>query len=376
MNFVEFLVYIIVPIGVGIYLFLKKKFDYFEERGIAYTKPSFIFGNMKGVGSTKHMADLMTELYEAHKEKDIMAGFFTMFNPSVIITDLDLVKNILVKDFNNFTDRGMYVNEEADPLSGHLFSLDGEKWRFLRNKLSPVFTSGKIKSMYNIISEKGESLVEAIDRESKKGSVEAKVVTTKFTVDTISSGVFGMETNTLKGEHPEILDIMKKVFEDFNPFKFFFLFAFPNFAKFFHMRNFSKKVNDYFFDVIGGNMKHREENGIVRKDFLDMLIQLKNKGTIDGEISTEVGKLTFNQSVAQGFLFFFAGSDTSSTAIAFAIIELSRHKDIQDKLRKEIIEKTKDDKGEITYDNLHDMPYLNQVVNGKLYNYCTEKNLK
>lgn len=365
MNFVECLIYFVVPIVIGIYLFLKKKYEYFEEKGIPYTKPSYIFGNLKGVGSTKHMFDLMSEMYEEHKGKDVMSGFFTMISPSLIITDLDLVKNILVKDFNTFTDRGMYVNEEVDPLSAHLFSIDADKWKFLRNKLSPVFTSGRIKSMFNIISEKGDILVDTIEKESKKGSMDAKDVTNRFTVDVISSGVFGMETNTLKGEHPEIFDIMKAVFEEFNPLKFFFLFAFPNVSKFFNMRNFSKRINDYFFEVIGGNMIYREKNGVVRKDFLDMLIQLKNKGTIDGEISTEVGKLTFNQSVAQGFLFFFAGSDTSSTAISFAIIELSHHPEIQEKLRQEIIEKTKETKGVINYDNLHEMTYLNQVVNGK-----------
>lgn len=69
--------------------------------------------------------------------------------------DLELVKHITVKDFNNFTDRGVFVNEEKEPITGHLFLIGGEKWRFLRNKLSPVFTSGKIKMMYHTISDKG-----------------------------------------------------------------------------------------------------------------------------------------------------------------------------------------------------------------------------
>lgn len=65
------------------------------------------------------------------------------------------------------------------------------------------------------------------------------------------------------------------------------------------------------------------------------------------------------------FIFFFAGADTSSTAIAYGMVELGHHPEIQEKLRKEILEKTKDSNGEITYDNLHEMTYLNQVVSGK-----------
>ena len=44
-----------------------------------------------------------------------------------------MIKNVTIKDFNHFVDRGMYVNEEDDPLSGHLFSIAGDKWRILRS---------------------------------------------------------------------------------------------------------------------------------------------------------------------------------------------------------------------------------------------------
>jgi cytochrome P450 family 6 len=96
-----------------------------------------------------------------------------------------------------------------------------------------------------------------------------------------------------------------------------------------------------------------------------MLIQLKNKGSIDGEFSSESKKLTLNEILAQAFLFFFAGTDTSSTTAAFALTELAYNQDVQEKLRIEIVSMTKDTNGQITYENLNDMTYLNQVVNGK-----------
>lgn len=68
------------------------------------------------------------------------------------------------------------------------------------------------------------------------------------------------------------------------------------------------------------------------------------------------------------FIFFFAGADTTSTAIAYAMVELGHHPEIQDKLREEIFEKTNSSEGETTYDNLHEMTYLSQVVNGDFNN--------
>jgi cytochrome P450 family 6 len=177
-----------------------------------------------------------------------------------------------------------------------------------------------------------------------------------------------MEANTLNDEHEELINIFKEVFGEEGPsmFFFFFVMAFPNLAKKLRLRQFSKKLSDFFINVVGGNIKYREDNNDNRNDFLNMLIQLKNKGSIDGEFSTEMKKLTLHEVLAQCFLFFLAGSDTSSTTISFALTELAYNQDLQDKLRDEILEKTKDTNGEIPYETLHDMTYLNQVVSGNV----------
>jgi cytochrome P450 family 6 len=71
-----------------------------------------------------------------------------------------------------------------------------------------------------------------------------------------------------------------------------------------------------------------------------------------------------------------AGGDTSSSVISYALTELGHHPEIQQKLRKEIIDKTESSNSEITYDNLHEMSYLNQVVNGKLFCIQNSENRK
>lgn len=151
------------------------------------------------------------------------------------------------------------------------------------------------------------------------------------------------------------------------------MIAFPKFAKKLHMRQFSKTLSHFFMNVVGDNVKHREDTNDSRKDFLNMLIQLKNKGSIDGEFSTDVKKLTLNEIMAQAFLFFFAGSDTSSTAISFTLAELSHNQEVQQKLRNEITEKLKETNGEITYEALHEMSYLNMVVNGEKITFKTHQ---
>lgn len=124
MNLSDIFLYIVLPLAAAGYFFLKKKYSYFEELGIPHLKPSWLFGNMEGVGKNFHMADLMQKIYSQCKGKDVIAGFYTSISPGLIVLDLELVKHITVKDFNNFTDRGVFVNEEKEPITGHLLRLE------------------------------------------------------------------------------------------------------------------------------------------------------------------------------------------------------------------------------------------------------------
>lgn len=68
---------------------------------------------------------------------------------------------------------------------------------------------------------------------------------------------------------------------------------------------------------------------------------------------------------AQCFVFFVAGFETSSGALSFALYELARHKEIQEKLFEEITTATGVN-GELNYDSLQKMTYLDQVISGRL----------
>ena len=75
-------------------------------------------------------------------------------------------------------------------------------------------------------------------------------------------------------------------------------------------------------------------------------------------------ELTMDQLVAQCFVFFAAGFETSSSVMSYCFYELALHQDIQERLRKEV-ESVSNKHGGITYQALLEMPYLEQVVFGK-----------
>lgn len=367
MSFLNILLYIVLPVFGLAYVYVKKKWSYFEDEKIPYIKASGVMGSMGEVGRTLHFTEFLRKVYNNGRGKDVIAGYYTMLTPTIMITDVELLKRVLIKDFNVFSDRGFYVNEKKDILTGSLVSHDGEKWRFLRQKLTPAFTSGKIKLMFSAIKEQGDILLEAIDKASKSGSVDMKDIANRYNIDITSSCAFGMESNTMKNEHPEFVSVFRRVFgeEGVGLAYFFFLMQFKKLALFLNLRQFDKDVIAFFRDIVSGAIKYREDNNVIRPDYLNMLIQLKNTGSIDGETKSESRKLTMDQCVSQAFVFFLGGVDTSSTTLSFVILQLGHRPEVQEKLREEVLEKIKDSNDEITYENLQEMTYLQQVLNGE-----------
>lgn len=64
------------------------------------------------------------------------------------------------------------------------------------------------------------------------------------------------------------------------------------------------------------------------------------------------------------FIFFFAGFETSASTLSYCLYELALNPDIQNKLRKHIKETINTNNGDLSYDTLKDMTYLDMVVNG------------
>lgn len=355
----EYFVLFMILLIILPWLWIKNKYNYWKNKGIPYIQPIFPTGTIRIKGKKLNGAFINQQYYEMMKEKGPFCGIFFYIQPAVLALDLDFVKKILIKDFQHFHDRGMYYNEKTDPITGHLFNLEGRKWKTLRNKLTPTFSAGKIKQLFPMVEEIGQELIRALTHEINSGttSIEIKDFVARYNTDVIGSCAFGLSCNSLADVDAPFREMGRKIFgAPRNPrYLQQFLITFKSIGRALGMKTLRDDVSQFVMDTVTKTIKFRERYNIKRNDFMELLIKMKN----DGEI-------TLNELAAQCYVFYIAGFETSSTAISYALYELAQNKDMQNKARKHITDVIAKFNGKITYECLCEMTYIEQCIQGMI----------
>jgi len=56
----------------------------------------------------------------------------------------------------------------------------------------------------------------------------------------------------------------------------------------FNLKFVTDRIANFFRKMVKDAMEYREKNNVTRKDFIDLLMQLKKKGALEGEEKTEI----------------------------------------------------------------------------------------
>ncbi|KAJ3659267.1 hypothetical protein Zmor_010964 [Zophobas morio] len=381
-NLVFDLVAIVVTILVGIIGVLKWRLTYWQRRGLQTLNPTLPFGDTQDfLLGRKTLGEQFQEFYKIFKSQGQRhGGIYLGPRPFYLAIDPDIVKHIMQKDFSHFMNHGNYIDEDADPLSGHLFNLEDAKWRNMRVKLTPTFTSGKMKMMFQTLADCTVGLKDIMNESAVNHKpVDIKDILARFTTDIIGSVAFGLECNSLKNPNAEFRKYGRKVFEVslLDRLKVILIFTLPHaILRAFRFKFTKNDVEKFFMNAIRDTVSYREKNNVYRKDFMHLLLQLKNRGSVadDEKITDEHGKtqekaLTMNELSAQAFVFFLAGFETSSTTMTFALYELASNPEVQEKLREEINTVMENHNGKLTYDAVMEMTYMENVLHETLRKY-------
>lgn len=132
---------IVVILVATAYIYVKNAFSYWKRKGVPFKEPSFPFGNFTETFSKRRsFPEEVEDIYNESNEPFI--GLYSSLAPTFLIRDPNLIKDIFIRDFQSFSNRGWHGNADVDPMADNILLQKMEKWKNVRSQLSPAFTAG------------------------------------------------------------------------------------------------------------------------------------------------------------------------------------------------------------------------------------------
>nr|AQS60680.1 cytochrome P450 SF [Sogatella furcifera] len=404
---------LLVSIGLGgliiylVHLYISKAQNYWKDRGVPYLPGSAIFGNMSDVILRRaSMGENLVKMYkelEGHK----FGGYFQFQTPVLMVRDPELINNFLIKDFGNFHDRNLPISEDFDLMGSSLVSLTGQRWRSLRYKLTPTFTSGKLKRMFSQIVSCSDDIIEHVGTVPRGEAIDVRDLMFKFTINVIGSVAFGLQIDSHKaveGRNKVFIEMSKRFFRPSTVqfVKFFYRMSYPRLMETLGIRMNDSEMDEFFTTLVADTIRLRQaeekdtrSNNKRREDFLQLMMDMRNSTrSSKEEVATghtrseehmeaedqllmdqlknvpQDGKnahdeeLTDQIMASQTFVFIAGGSETTAAVLQFALFEMANKPEVQAKVHQEVDDALSD--GKFTYEAVRDMKYLENVLNETL----------
>ncbi|EDV35889.1 uncharacterized protein Dana_GF12249 [Drosophila ananassae] len=352
----------ILVLGLLLYKWGTSTFRTFEERKLHYEKPFPFLGNMVGsaLNRSSFQKDL-SEFYDRTRHHKVV-GFFNLRTPMVQINDPELIKKVCIKDFDHFPNHQFFLNIKERLINDMLNVMRDQRWKHMRNTLTPVFTAAKMRSMFTLMNDGfGECLQYLGAQSSKKGfEVDMKVLFNKLSNDVIATTAFGLKVNSFDNPANEFYQIGQSLVfsRGIQFFKFMMFILMPKVFKILKLTIFESSKVEYFVSLVVEAIKYREKHNIHRPDMIQLLMEAKKEG---GENWTD------DEIVAQCFIFFFAAFENNSNLLCTTSFELLHNPDIQERLYEEAKEIQESlNGGSLTYDAVQKMTYMDMVVSESL----------
>ncbi|NP_001104826.1 cytochrome P450 Cyp6AU1 [Bombyx mori] len=351
-----YLLYVFASIVVLIYFYLNNKYKYWKNKNIAGPEPEFLFGNLKeSFHRRKHIATVFKEIYDQYPDEKVV-GMFRMTSPTLIVRDLDIVKQIMIKDYAKFNERGIKFSKEG--LGDNLFHADADAWKAVRSHLTPMFSSGKLKNMVRVLSQTGDRFVDHVTNGVRlRPEQELVSLFLKYNIATIMACSFSMETDINDMQVYEMLNVA--VFE--NSYISELDMVFPGILRKTNRSIFGPTVNNFCYEIVEFIKNERNGKPANRNDMMDMLLGVNCDKLKMKNGSEDFVEITEHVMAGQVFVFFAAGYVNNTITLTFSLYHLAKDQSIQERLMREIETVLENHNNVLTLEAINEMSYLEMI---------------
>ncbi|KAL5007480.1 hypothetical protein ScPMuIL_016286 [Solemya velum] len=315
-------------------------FAVFRKLGVKGPRPLPVLGNLHTFGK---MGMIDAENLWRKKFGKVF-GIFEGREPLLYICDLDMLKSVLVQDFNCFTDR-REMDIAAAPMDQSVFMAKGEYWRHIRSHMTSSFSSAKLRGMADPIDKACRKLVNYLCTKAEtREPVEMKDVFGAYTMNVICSTAFGLEIDSHEDPDNPFVRHAKDVVSIplAHPAILAYLFLLFSVGVF------------RWLDYLPLSSKHMAFFSEITSDLIH---ERRKPGLTDDEI------------IASAVMFFLAGYEDAAAHLAFTTYAMATQPDIQRKLQVEIDNMPTWDR--LDMDRVQCLPYLDMCMSESLRMYPT-----
>ncbi|KAF8908659.1 cytochrome P450 [Gymnopilus junonius] len=308
------------------------------------------------------------------------------------VFDPKAMHNIVVKDQYTYEETSAFIVHNKACFGPGLLGALGEQHRKQRKMLNPVFSMAHLRNMIPTFYDVTYKLKNTLVKKVMNGPQEIDMLhwMSRTALELVGQSGLGYSFDTLTEDavlHPYSLSVKR-----FAPVSFHFIWA-RNYLLPFLSKFGSPKFQRRMIDLLPWKELHDF------RDIIDVLhntaveiIESKKKALAEGDdaVMRQVGQgkdiisillranmqaseadsLSEEELLGQVSTLTFAATDTTSSALSRILFILSKHQDAQEKLRREIQESRKEQNGDLTYDQLVNLPYLDAVCRETLRLYA------
>lgn len=381
-----FIILLCLAIALITFLFItNKKYDYWKNKKIPHIKPLAPFGNFQNLLLFKsNIGSVEQKICQKFKDSPLIGAYFGT-EPVLIVQDPEVIKLVTTKDFYYFSNREVSEHVHKESLTKNLFASYGDEWKILRQNLTPLFSSAKMKNMFYLIDTCAKTFEKLLDYTVEEcPNQEVRSVVGRFTMDCIGSCAFGLDTKAMDVDSKTnpFRNIGDKIFES-TPTRSFRIHArsiWPGIFYALGLTMFPKEIDTFFSRLMINVFEDRKNNekAKIRNDFVDLVLNFNKTKYITGDSmknlkngGKEKKQLDVNDEllVAQCFVFFAAGYETSATTTSFTLYELAKSPDAQQRARDEVDKYLQKHNGILGYECVNELPYLDQCIDETLRLY-------
>lgn len=299
-----------------------------------------------------------TELYKKYKaKKHKVYAVREGLTPTYFVTEPDLVRDILVRDFSQLPNHRFIPTEPC--FESNLFNARVEDWKRIRSIVSPAFTSSKLQQLASEIDLCADTFMANIAKVSSPGqSFNVQDYFGSFALDVLTSCAYGTKVESLSNpDHPMIVHAKALLKPNSR------LIAGVLFASWFSALNISaapRSTIDFWKNLTKQLVDERRTNINEKKcnDFLQLLLKSEVESEENGK---QLKTLTLNEIVGQGIAFFIGGYETTSTTLSYCSYLLATNPEVQEKLFEEVSKHK-----ELNYESIEDLSFLECCINETL----------